>query len=43
MLILKNIIQCIRILGTKATLDFNAKKLEQDVLQISHIEESMIL
>ncbi|QDZ77020.1 Imm44 family immunity protein [Bacillus cereus] len=43
MLIIKNIIQCIRILGMKAKLDFNAKKLEQDVLRIFHLEENIIL
>ncbi|UOY93294.1 Imm44 family immunity protein [Ectobacillus sp. JY-23] len=42
LLIIKNIIQCIRILGTKAKTDFNAKKLEDDILDMFHIDENTI-
>ncbi|MBG9581110.1 dihydrolipoamide succinyltransferase [Bacillus thuringiensis] len=40
-LIIRNIIQSIRILGEKAKSDFNAIKLEQDVLQIFDINGSI--
>ncbi|MGW8449465.1 Imm44 family immunity protein, partial [Bacillus wiedmannii] len=40
-LILKNIIQSIRILGEKAKSDFNAIKLEQDILQVFDIDGSI--
>nr|WP_206704533.1 Imm44 family immunity protein [Bacillus wiedmannii] len=40
-LILKNIIQSIRILGEKAKSDFNAIKLEQDILQVFDIDVSI--
>ncbi|ACK87652.1 dihydrolipoamide succinyltransferase [Bacillus cereus] len=40
-LIIRNIIQSIRILGEKAKFDFNAIKLEQDILQIFDINGSI--
>ncbi|HDR4866758.1 TPA: dihydrolipoamide succinyltransferase [Bacillus cereus] len=38
-LIIGNIVQSIRLLGEKATSDFNAIKLEQDILQVFNIKE----
>ncbi len=40
-LIIGNIVQSIRLLGEKATSDFNAIKLEQDILQVFNIKELM--
>ncbi|MGS7464573.1 Imm44 family immunity protein [Bacillus paranthracis] len=40
-LIIRNIIQSIRILGEKAKSDFNAIKLEKDILQIFDINGSI--
>jgi len=40
-LIIRNVIQSIRILGGKAKSDFNAIKLEQDILQVFDINESI--
>ncbi|MEF7657821.1 Imm44 family immunity protein [Bacillus sp. ZJS3] len=40
-LIIRNIIQSIRILGEKAKSDFNAVKLEQDILQVFDIDASI--
>lgn len=40
-LIIRNIIRSIRILGGKAKSDFNAIKLEQDILQIFDINGSI--
>ncbi|HFK1533770.1 TPA: Imm44 family immunity protein [Bacillus cereus] len=40
-LIIRNIFQSIRILGEKAKFDFNAIKLEQDILQIFDINGSI--
>ncbi|MGE6619605.1 Imm44 family immunity protein [Bacillus mycoides] len=41
-LIIKNIIQSIRILGKRAKSDFNALKLEEDILQVFDIKESFL-
>lgn len=41
MLIIENIIQSIRLLGEKATSDFNAIKLEQDILQVFDMKEGI--
>ncbi|ANN35471.1 dihydrolipoamide succinyltransferase (plasmid) [Bacillus thuringiensis serovar coreanensis] len=38
MLIIRNVIQSIRVLGGKAKSDFNAIKLEQDILQVFDIK-----
>ncbi|MGN4444960.1 Imm44 family immunity protein [Bacillus cereus group sp. MYBK79-1] len=40
-LIIRNIIHSIRILGGRAKSDFNAIKLEQDILQVFNIDGSM--
>ncbi|HHL0973840.1 immunity 44 family protein [Bacillus thuringiensis] len=40
-LIIKNIIQSIRILGKRAKSDFNAIKLEQDILQVFDMKEGI--
>ncbi|MBJ8005813.1 MULTISPECIES: Imm44 family immunity protein [Bacillus cereus group] len=40
-LIIKNIIQSIRILGKRAKSDFNAIKLEQDILQVFDMKEEI--
>lgn len=40
-LIIRNIFQSIRILGEKAKSDFNAIKLEKDILQIFDINGSI--
>lgn len=40
-LIIENIIQSIRLLGEKATSDFNAIKLEQDILQVFDMKEGI--
>lgn len=40
-LIIRNVIQSIRILGGKAKSDFNAIKLEQDILQVFDIDGSI--
>jgi len=40
-LIIRNVIQSIRILGGKAKSDFNVIKLEQDVLQVFDIDVSI--
>ncbi|MGG0300768.1 Imm44 family immunity protein [Bacillus albus] len=40
-LIIRNVIQSIRILGERAKSDFNAVKLEQDILQVFDIDGSI--
>ena len=40
-MIIRNVIQSIRILGGKAKSDFNAIKLEQDILQVFDIDGSI--
>jgi hypothetical protein len=42
LLVVKNIIDCVRSLGTKAKRDFDALSLERDILQLLDIDENTI-
>ncbi len=42
LLIIKNVIECVRILGTKAKKDFNAERLENDILNLFKVEKEVI-
>lgn len=42
LLIIKNIIECVRILGTKAKKDFDAERLENDILNLFKVKKDVI-
>ncbi|PGC63490.1 dihydrolipoamide succinyltransferase [Bacillus toyonensis] len=42
LLIVKNVIECVRILGTKAKKDFDAERLENDILNLFEVEKGVI-